>query len=71
MRLESLIICASSILWIDYMGNIHTNNSDTKVLIENYIRYKNAAINLFFNFLDICFGIFVALLLFYGGKMYL
>ncbi|CAD8095383.1 unnamed protein product [Paramecium sonneborni] len=26
--------------------------------------------NLFFNFLDICFGIYLILLLFYGGKMY-
>ncbi|CAD8091822.1 unnamed protein product [Paramecium primaurelia] len=43
----------------------------TYILITLIPRYKNAAINLFFNFLDICFGIYIGLLLFYGGRMYM
>ncbi|CAD8097369.1 unnamed protein product [Paramecium sonneborni] len=42
----------------------------TYILITLIPRYKNAAINLFFNFLDICFGIYLLLLLLYGGRMY-
>ncbi|CAK90186.1 unnamed protein product (macronuclear) [Paramecium tetraurelia] len=42
----------------------------TYILITLIPRYKNAAINLFFNFLDICFGIYIILLLIYGGRMY-
>ncbi|CAD8179583.1 unnamed protein product [Paramecium pentaurelia] len=42
----------------------------TYILITLIPRYKNAAINLFFNFLDICFGIYILLLLFYGGRIY-
>ncbi|CAK59515.1 unnamed protein product (macronuclear) [Paramecium tetraurelia] len=42
----------------------------TYILITLIPRYKNPAINLFFNFLDICFAIYITFLLIYGYRLY-
>lgn len=52
------------------MGYIYFNYINTKVYLSYIYRYKNPAINLFFNFLDICFAIYIAFLLIYGYKLY-
>ena len=42
----------------------------TYLLISIVPRYKNPAIKIFFNFLDLCFGVYLFVLFIYANKLY-